>query len=173
MILGINNDNIPVALAQGVLDGISTPDDVVAAIKVLNRPSELIPIPRTNHYFSNFIISEYKYRRISVSGGDASKLFARAAVRKIHRLSGGVPRLINLICHRALNNACSQQKKIVDAKLVRQTIREVRPVLVRLWFRKAVYWAPTLAAVFVVGTVAGHYLYPLKTESSIGTQWAS
>jgi type II secretory pathway predicted ATPase ExeA len=106
------------------------------------------------------LTADYIHHRISVSGGDASKLFTRTAVRKIHRLSGGVPRLINLICHRALSNACSQQEKMVDAKLVRQTTSKVRPVLVRPWFRKAVYWAPTLAAVFVVGIVAGHYLNP-------------
>jgi type II secretory pathway predicted ATPase ExeA len=106
------------------------------------------------------LTNDYIHHRISVSGGDASKLFTRAAVRKIHRLSGGVPRLINLICHRTLSSACSQQKKMVDAKLVHQTTKEVRPVLVRPWFRKAFYWAPTLAAVFVVGIVAGHYLNP-------------
>ena len=106
------------------------------------------------------LTADYIHHRISVSDGDASKLFTRAAIRKIHRLSGGVPRLINLICHRALNNACSQQKKIVNTKLVRQSTSEVRPVLVRPWFRKAAVWAPALAAVFVGGIVAGHYLTP-------------
>ena len=100
----------------------------------------------------------YIHHRIAVSGGDASKLFTPAATRKIHRLSGGVPRLINLICHRALHNACSEQEKIVNAKLVRQATREVRPLLVRPWFRKAAYWAPALAAVFVAGIVGGYYL---------------
>ena len=32
MIFGINNENIPVALVQGALDGIGTPDEVEAAI---------------------------------------------------------------------------------------------------------------------------------------------
>ena len=117
------------------------------------------------------LTADYIHHRISVSGGDASKLFTRAAIRKIHRLSAGVPRLINLICHRALNDACSKQEKIVDVSRVRQTAREVRPILVRPWFRKAVYWAPALAAVFVVGIVAGHYLNPfgLSTPNAAPT----
>jgi hypothetical protein len=122
--------------------------------------------------FSKFdLTADYIHHRISVSGGDASKLFTRAAIRKIHRLSGGVPRLINLICHRALNDACGKQEKIVDVSRVRQATSEVRPVLVRPWFRKAVYWAPALAAVFVVGIVAGHYLNPfgLSTPSAAPT----
>jgi len=49
MIFGINNENIPVALVQGSLDGVGTPDEADAAIKVLDRPSELIPIPGANH----------------------------------------------------------------------------------------------------------------------------
>jgi general secretion pathway protein A len=119
------------------------------------------------------LTNDYIHHRISVSGGDASKLFTRAAVRKIHRLSAGVPRLINLICHRTLSNACSQQKKMVDTKLVRQTTKEVRPVLVRPWFRKAFYWAPTLAAVFVVGIVAGHYINPFGQSKPSATPTAN
>jgi fermentation-respiration switch protein FrsA (DUF1100 family) len=64
MIFGINDENIPVALVQGVLDGIGTPDEAEAAIKVLDGPSELIPIPGANHYFSNLIVSEWKYRPV-------------------------------------------------------------------------------------------------------------
>ena len=72
------------------------------------------------------LTADYIHHRISVSGGDASKIFTRAAIRKIHRLSGGVPRLINLICHRALNDACSKQEKIVDVGRVRQTASHCR-----------------------------------------------
>ena len=64
MIFGINNENIPEALVQGALDGIGKPDEVQAAIYVLDGPSELIPIPGANHYFSNLIVSEWKYRPV-------------------------------------------------------------------------------------------------------------
>ena len=101
----------------------------------------------------------YIYHRISVSGGDASKLFPRAVIRKVHRLSGSIPRLINLLCHRALQNAYLGNHKCVNAQILRKAAREVRPVLVRSWFRKPAYWAPALAALLIVGSAAGYYLY--------------
>jgi len=101
----------------------------------------------------------YIYHRISVSGGDASKLFTRAVIRKIHRLSGSIPRLINLLCHRALQNAYLGNHKRVNAQILRKAARDVRPVLVRSWFRKPAYWAPALAALLVAGSAAGYYFY--------------
>ena len=101
----------------------------------------------------------YVYHRISVSGGDASKLFTRAVIRKIHRLSGGIPRLINLLCHRALQNAYHANHRRVNAKILRKAASEVRPVLAQQWFRKPAYWVPALAVVLVAGTAAGYYLF--------------
>lgn len=49
----------------------------------------------------------YIHHRLAVSGGD-SRLFTHAAVRRIYRYSGGIPRLINNICDRALLGAYSR-----------------------------------------------------------------
>src|SRR6266853_3355621 len=40
--------------------------------------------------------------RLTIAGGSAAVTFAPKALDLLHRLSGGVPRLINLICDRAL-----------------------------------------------------------------------
>jgi len=101
----------------------------------------------------------YIYHRVSISGGDASKLFTRAVIRKIHRLSGSVPRLINLLCHRALLNAYLGNHKRVNRRILRKAAREVRPVLARPWFRKPAYWAPALAALLIAGGAAGYFIY--------------
>jgi general secretion pathway protein A len=44
----------------------------------------------------------YVAHRLAVAGGSASVQFTRKALTLVHRLSGGVPRVINLICDRAL-----------------------------------------------------------------------
>jgi general secretion pathway protein A len=106
----------------------------------------------------------YIYHRISVSGGDASKLFTRAVIRKIHRLSGSIPRLINLLCHRALQNAYLGNHTCVNAQILRKAAKEVRPILVRPWFRKPAYWAPALVALLIVGSAAGYYLYHFENS---------
>ena len=105
------------------------------------------------------LTAAYIYHRISVSGGDATKLFSRAVIRKIHRLSGGIPRLINLICHRALHNAYLGNHKRVNTQILRKAASEVRPVLARPWFRKPAYWASALVVLLIAGTAVGYYLY--------------
>jgi general secretion pathway protein A len=66
----------------------------------------------------------YIRHRVRVAGGSDS-LFTPAAVRRVHRLSGGVPRMINVICDRALLGAYAQERDRVDAATVRRAGREV------------------------------------------------
>lgn len=47
-------------------------------------------------------VDQYLAHRLRVAGYRGSRLFAPAAVRHIHRASGGVPRLINVIAHKSL-----------------------------------------------------------------------
>jgi general secretion pathway protein A len=101
----------------------------------------------------------YIYHRISVSGGDASKLFTRAVIRKIHRLSGAIPRLINLLCHRALQNAYLGNHKRVNRRILRKVARELRPILGRSWFRMSAYWVPVLVALLIAGAAACYFIY--------------
>lgn len=68
----------------------------------------------------------YVTHRLKVSGGHGD-LFTRAAIDEVQRLSGGTPRLINIICDRALLGAYVEDKRRVDAKLLRRAAREVLP----------------------------------------------
>ena len=47
-------------------------------------------------------VASYIAHRLTVAGSSGAVHFSRKAVEKIHRLSEGIPRLINLICDRAL-----------------------------------------------------------------------
>lgn len=49
----------------------------------------------------------YVAHRMRVAGGDA-EAFTRPALKLIHQVSGGVPRLINIVCDRALLGAYAQ-----------------------------------------------------------------
>lgn len=68
----------------------------------------------------------YVRHRLSISGltGDRS-LFTPSALRQIVKLTGGIPRLINLLCDRALMGAYGRNEPIVSAAIVRQAAREV------------------------------------------------
>jgi general secretion pathway protein A len=66
----------------------------------------------------------YVLHRLRVAGATAD-LFTPGALREVHRLTGGVPRLINIICDRALLGAYSEERHQVRAELVRHAAEEV------------------------------------------------
>ena len=94
----------------------------------------------------------YLSHRLALAGG-AADVFERGALRAVHRLSGGVPRLINVICDRALLGAYAQRRAAVDRQTVRAAAREV------LGRRQASWRLVTAGAlVLVVGGAAAALL---------------
>lgn len=67
----------------------------------------------------------YLQHRLAVAGLRGASPLGPALVRRIHGLSGGVPRRINLLCDRALLGAYSQGRAEVDMKTLVQAAREV------------------------------------------------
>ena len=71
---------------------------------------------------------DYVAHRLRVAGGEGKVSFTPGALAVVHQRSGGVPRLINLICDRALLAGYVQGERVVDASMVRRAAREVRGV---------------------------------------------
>ena len=100
-------------------------------------------------------VAAYISHRLEIAGG-RSRLFPGPAVGKIFRLTGGVPRLINILCDRALLGAFVQGRESVDVSTAAKAAREVfgetkkfrRPVLTDN--RK---WSPAVLALSVCGAV--------------------
>ena len=67
----------------------------------------------------------YVAHRLAVAGRQGAVPFDAAALRRLHSLSGGVPRRINLLADRALLGAYAQGKAQVGRKLVDQAALEV------------------------------------------------
>jgi general secretion pathway protein A len=94
----------------------------------------------------------YVRHRMRVAGA-TSDLFTAGALREVHRLSGGIPRIVNVICDRALLGAFTREEHGVSGGLIRQAASEVygRPMMAP-WVR----WASAavgLAGVVVLATV--------------------
>jgi general secretion pathway protein A len=79
--------------------------------------------------FSQDETRAYIVHRLGVAGR-TRMLFSPWALREVHRLSRGVPRLINVICDRALLGAYATSRSWVDVHTVRRAAREVRGVRV-------------------------------------------
>ena len=80
----------------------------------------------------------YVRHRLRVAGA-TREIFSGYALREIARLSGGVPRLVNIICDRALLGAFTEDRHAVGAGIVRRAAGEV--------FGKTIQprWLPWLA----------------------------
>ncbi|HET7395326.1 MAG TPA: AAA family ATPase [Gammaproteobacteria bacterium] len=68
--------------------------------------------------------SAYVHHRLSVAGAIAP-IFAKSALRTLQHVTGGIPRLINVICDRALLGAFTRDLRQVDGALVRRAAHEV------------------------------------------------
>ena len=75
--------------------------------------------PLDKHDLSNYI--NHRLHR----AGAKRPIFDEACVSVLFRLTGGVPRLINLVCHQSLVAAYSLGAQTVSAKLVKQAAKEI------------------------------------------------
>lgn len=68
---------------------------------------------------------QYIAHRLAVAGLQGPLPFDRRALRRVHALSHGVPRRINLLCDRALLGAYAAGARQVSAAIVQRAAREV------------------------------------------------
>ena len=71
--------------------------------------------------------AQYIEHRLRVAGA-LGEVFDSSAKREVYRLTGGVPRLINVICDRALLGAYSTETRRVNRRLVRRAAAEIEGI---------------------------------------------
>lgn len=76
-------------------------------------------LEETGHYIKH---------RLEISGNRNPELFSRAAVKRIHQFSSGIPRLINVLCEQALVMAWTREARQISPLLVGEVIAELQPV---------------------------------------------
>ncbi len=86
----------------------------------------------------------YVLYRLAVAGR-RQPLFTDGAFRQVYRSSRGVPRLINVICERALLGAYANDQASVRAGMVRAAAREVFGTVPRPRALSPARWLPALA----------------------------
>lgn len=121
----------------------------------------------------------YIRHRLSVAGAEEKVRFTPKAVQKIYARSGGIPRLINVLCDRCLLAGYSLGRREIDASMVERAHREVsgngnlwaREKWMRL-LRKGIL-PGVLLAVFVVLVAYGVHLLvshsPISSPRPEGT----
>ena len=70
--------------------------------------------------------TKYIAHRLTLAGGSLAELFSPITIRMIHRYSGGIPRLINMACDRALLTAFGADRPRVSGLTAWRALREIR-----------------------------------------------
>jgi general secretion pathway protein A len=97
----------------------------------------------------------YITHRLRVCGA-TRRIFTKRAIERIRHYSGGVPRLINVLCDRAMLGAYVEGKATADTRIVSRAAREVLPL--ERTDRETQGWLPvaavSLASLLVVAVVS-------------------
>ena len=101
--------------------------------------------------------AQYVKHRLEAAGLTRPLPFDRRALERIHRLTGGVPRRINLLCDRALLGAFAGGLAQVERAVVDQAAREVFGPAAPTWHSG--WWR--MAGATALGVVAGAGLWAL------------
>jgi general secretion pathway protein A len=97
---------------------------------------------------------EYIEQRLRIAGAK-NPLFSVKAMNEICKRSGGIPRLINILCDNSLLNGFAEDKKVVDKKSVKEAAKDLR-----LSKRSRRIWMWSLLFMgFIAAGLSGGYLY--------------
>jgi general secretion pathway protein A len=70
---------------------------------------------------------QYITHRLEVAGREGGGVFSRRALRTIYRASGGIPRLVNVICDKALVLGYGAEAPVIKAKIIREVLKDWQP----------------------------------------------
>lgn len=70
-------------------------------------------------------ISQYVQHRLEISGAKGAPYFTAPAIWRVYRYSGGVPRLVNALCDKALLTGFALQRDRINFGMVGRAIREL------------------------------------------------
>lgn len=113
----------------------------------------------------------YVQHRLQVAGR-FEPLFNAGAIKALHKASGGIPRIINLLCERALMAGFAQSRVPINKQMVRQAAVEVlglepqRPS----WYERPLPLTLATALTFGVALYGFNYLnQPVTAATSLGS----
>ena len=102
----------------GLTDSLRSPD--------LRSLDERVTIRYRLRPLSVAETAEYVRHRLTVAGGESSVTFTPKSLQRVHRATGGNPRLINLVCDRALLAAFSVHETRIEPAVVERAASILR-----------------------------------------------
>ena len=97
----------------------------------------------------------YVIHRLKVVGFQR-RLFTSGALRLLHKLTGGIPRLINVICGRSMLAAYGRQVETINRWMLRKVAMEVQGKAAELPWKKPLAWGSVGVVCLSVGLLVWH-----------------
>jgi type II secretory pathway predicted ATPase ExeA/pSer/pThr/pTyr-binding forkhead associated (FHA) protein len=69
---------------------------------------------------------DYIHHRLEIASGNAAEIFTPDALLEVHRLTFGIPRLINTLCDTALTACMVEERPRVDIEVLDSVVQELR-----------------------------------------------
>ena len=81
-------------------------------------------------------LGKYVQHRLVVAGGKGNNLFSNAILNQLYKASGGVPRLVNILCHKSLLAAYGDGNRSVKSRHMQAAIKDTleAQTVKRGWF---------------------------------------
>lgn len=93
----------------------------------------------------------YLSHRLNVAGFQGGRLFSRRAVKQLYAASGGIPRLVNIVAHKALMLTYGEGRQQVRARHVRAARKDTVAAKNSLWR----WWVMAAALLLIAGSALG------------------
>lgn len=101
-------------------------------------------------------VRHYISHRLSVADGD-ERIFSKATLRAVYQITAGIPRVINLLCDRALTLSFTKQHGVVRRHIFIAAARQILgDDVVRQ--RQGKQWAAILFGCFIIAAALGYLI---------------
>jgi MSHA biogenesis protein MshM len=138
-----------VLFGQPELDDKLKQDDIRQLAQRITFHYRLSPLSKDDLDF-------YIAHRLSVAGFSGARLFRKSAIKALYAASGGVPRLANVIAHKALMLAYGEGRQEISGRHIRAAAADT--IAARRMVTAWMPWLAGLAAVMIVCGITWTYM---------------
>ena len=105
--------------------------------------------------------------------GAQGAIFTEKAIKEVYQKSGGIPRLINILCDNALLNGFALDQKTVDGRSIKEVAKDLRLVKGprRIWIRLFSGIGVAIGILIFVHLYKSGFLLPLYNEVLRGAHY--
>jgi general secretion pathway protein A len=122
-----------------LLSNLETPSKKLLQIMLVGQPelNELLARPELRQLRQRIVLrhhlrpfdpqelDEYIAERLALAGYTGKGIFKRSARREIHAVTGGVPRLVNVVCDGALLQGYAKDQSVIGVDLIREVASDL------------------------------------------------